>query len=95
MVICRFLYNDDHGYDYLYCYSIYEGGGIIVENLQEGLVYELRRNRELLEQYKAIGPAGMIGASLIRIDVDNGDKALASGDVELMISAYQTLKGNK
>jgi hypothetical protein len=67
----------------------------MVENLQEGLVRELRRNRELLEMYKSIGPAGMIGASLIRNDIDNGDKALASGDIELMIPAYQALKNNE
>lgn len=64
-------------------------------NLMEGLLQELNRNRELLQQYKNIGPAGMIGASMIALDIQAGEKSISDDDIVAMVTIYQRLKGNK
>ena len=62
------------------------------QNLAEALPIECARVREVLGHYKAIGPAGMFGASFIEQDLREADRAMASGDVVAMIAAYQKLK---
>lgn len=62
-------------------------------SLGEALPQEQARCRELLSQYKAIGPAGMIGAALIEQALRRADQAVMSGDVVAMIRAYEELKG--
>lgn len=64
-------------------------------SLMEGLMQELNRNRELLQQYKDIGPSGMIGATMIAMDIQDGEKAIVDDDVVAIVSMYNRLKGNK
>lgn len=61
-------------------------------NLIEGIQREQNRVRELIPLYVEIGPAGAIGAALMRAAVDQGDKAIASGDVLKMLRAYKDLE---
>ena len=63
-----------------------------MENLAEAFPDEIERCRELLDAYKEIGPAGTFGVIMIKKDIDEAIKALASGDVVRMIRAYKTLK---
>jgi len=52
-----------------------------MENLAQGLVRELNRNRELLSEYKNIGRPGMFGAKIIEDKIKRGETAQGSGDV--------------
>lgn len=61
----------------------------------EEILVELKRNRELLEQYKAIGAPGLFGYTMINHDVDTAEKALAEGDIVAILQSYEKLKGNK
>ena len=63
-------------------------------NIAEALANEIKRNFELLEEYKKI-PTGTFGATMISQDIDNAVDALASGDVIEMLKAYEVMKGNK
>lgn len=63
-------------------------------NLVRGIAVELKRNRELLEAYKEIGPPGTFAYTMVKQDIDEALAALDSGDVVAMIRAYQTLKEN-
>lgn len=64
-----------------------------MSTLGEDLPKEMARVRDdVLPHFIAIGPAGMIGASFIRADLDRAAKAMAEGDLAGMISAYQALK---
>jgi len=63
-------------------------------NLQEGLVAELNRNRELKELYDGI-PEGTFGSTMIQMNIEQGEKALASGDVVEMVKAFKELQENK
>jgi hypothetical protein len=62
------------------------------KNLMDGLIDELNRNRELLKQYEAIGPAGMFGAHFIKQAIKDGEDSIRSGDVVQMLRAYSELK---
>ena len=62
-------------------------------NLVGGIIEQQKRVREeIIPRYEEIGPNGQIGLMFLRMAVDNGDKALASGDIELMIRAYKELE---
>jgi hypothetical protein len=63
-------------------------------NLQEGLIDELKRNRELLEVYKKI-PTGGFGLAAIQMAITIGEIALKSGDAVEMLRAYVMLKNSK
>lgn len=63
-------------------------------NLQEALVKEIKRNQELLEQYKAI-PTGGFGVMNITLDLEQAYHALACDDVVEMTRAYEALKDNE
>lgn len=65
----------------------------MAESLAEALPREQARVREILGHYKEIGPAGMFGAAFIEADLREADRAVMSGDVVRMISAYEKLKG--
>lgn len=65
------------------------------KNLQEGLVNELRRNRELVKEYEKIGPAGVWGKKIIEGTIFAGEEALKSGDAVKMLKAYKALKDCK
>ncbi len=64
-----------------------------VKSLGEALPEEQARCRELLIQYKEIGPAGNFAAIMIEQDLKNADEAVISGDIVAMMRAYQALKG--
>jgi hypothetical protein len=64
------------------------------ENLMDGLMDELNRNRELLKEYQKI-PTGMFGAAFIKNDIEMGEKAIREGDTVEMVKAYARLKENK
>lgn len=64
-------------------------------NLIEGIQAQQARCRELLEQYKAIGPAGAFGHAMISADIAAADRAIASGDVIAMLAAFKRLEGCK
>jgi len=53
------------------------------------------RLRELLGQYKAIGPAGMFGAAMIEQTLRRADAVAVSGDLVGMIQVYQEMKEYK
>lgn len=61
----------------------------------EEILVELKRNRELLQAYKDIGPAGAFGYAMINADIDAAEKALAENDVVAIIQCYEKLKGNE
>lgn len=64
------------------------------ESLGTALPREMARVRDkVLPEYLAIGPAGMLAATMMRLDLDRATKALAEGDVVEMIRAYESLKG--
>jgi hypothetical protein len=64
-----------------------------VKTLGEALPEEMTRVRdEVLPVYMAIGPAGVIAATMMRHDLDTAAKALAEGDVIAMLKVYQSLK---
>lgn len=66
------------------------------ETLGDALPELMARIRdEMLPEYDAIGPAGAIGAALIRADLDRATRALSEGDVVAMMKAYQSLKSYK
>jgi len=56
---------------------------------------EQARVRELLGQYKFIGPAGTFGATMIEQTLQRADTAALSGDVVAMIRSYQEMKDCK
>lgn len=51
--------------------------------------------REILGQYKEIGPAGAFGAMNIEVSLKAADEAMASGDVIKILQAYEDLKSIK
>jgi len=63
-------------------------------NLMDGLLEELRRNRELAAIYDTI-PTGAIGAALIRRDIATAEKAIAESDTVAMLRVYNALKNNE
>lgn len=60
-------------------------------NLIEGLQQEANRRRELLKKYEAIGPAGIFGATFLKIDIERAEKAIAGNDIFEMIAVYKEL----
>ena len=65
------------------------------ETLGDALPKQIARCQELLEEYKSIGPSGMFGYSMIKLDIDRAVKALASGDIVAMLQAYKALEDCK
>lgn len=54
---------------------------------------EQERCRELVEAYRAIGPAGTFGRIMIKNVLDEADEAAKSGDALRIIEAYAAMKG--
>lgn len=52
---------------------------------------EQARVREVLSQFREIGPAGALGAALIEQTLRDADAAMASGDVVAILRAYQAM----
>lgn len=51
------------------------------------------RARELLAQYKQIGPAGTFGAIIIEQALQRADQAMSSGDIVAILQSYEELRG--
>ena len=54
---------------------------------------EQARVRELLGEYKALGPVGVFGATMIEQVLKRADQAAISGDVVAVVRSFQELKG--
>lgn len=54
---------------------------------------EQARVRELLGEYKAIGPSGAFGAIMIEQVLQRAEKAAISGDIIAILRSYEELKG--
>lgn len=64
--------------------------------LGEDLPKQMARVRDdLMPLYQSIGPAGAFALLMMREALDRAAKALAEGDVEKMMVAYERLKGFK
>ena len=64
-----------------------------MDNLGDALPREMARVRDhVLPHYDDLGPVGVFGATMIRLDLDAAAKALAEGDVVAMVDIYRTLK---
>ena len=63
-----------------------------MESLGTALPKEQARVREVLGNYKAIGPSGAFGVAMIESALQYTDNAIMSGDLTLMIRAYEGLK---
>jgi NADH:ubiquinone oxidoreductase subunit E len=62
-----------------------------MDNLAEALPLEQARVREVLTFYEEI-PQGIFGATMIKIALQQAEKAAASGDVVAMVKAYKELQ---
>ena len=51
------------------------------------------RARDLLKQYRDIGPAGTFGALMIEQALQRADQAAMSGDVVAILRSYHELQG--
>jgi len=65
------------------------------KSVGEDILIELKRNRELLQMYIEIGPAGSFGAAMINQDIDNAEKALSEGNIIEILKSYEKLKNNE
>lgn len=62
-------------------------------NLLDAMFEEMNRVRELIQEYKSIpGEAGMIGAALLKINIQDAERAISSNDVAQMLLCYEHLK---
>ena len=66
-----------------------------MENLAQGLVRELNRNRELLLEYKKIGAPGVFGAAIIEGKIKRGETAQENGDVAEMLRVFSDLENSE
>ena len=65
-------------------------------NLVAALASEIKRNQELVDQYKELpNGAGMFGATMIQQDIARAIAAMESGDIESMLTAYNAMKDNE
>lgn len=62
-------------------------------NLIEGILAECNRVRDLLVEYKAIGPAGNFGAMALQVAITEAEASIASGDIARMVEALDRLRG--
>lgn len=54
---------------------------------------EQARVRQLLTEYKSLGPIGAFGATMIEQALKRADEAAISGDVLAILRSYEELKG--
>lgn len=64
-----------------------------MSTLGEDYPVQQARCRELLEQYKAIGPNGAFGHLMISQVLARADHAAMSGDVVAMLRSFEEMKG--
>lgn len=58
------------------------------------LIFEIERNKTLLEQYKRLGAEGALGISVIESGIEFAVKAIETEDPERIKRAYEILKDN-
>lgn len=61
-------------------------------NLIEGLQSEMNRVREIIKVYETI-PTGALAATMMKMDIAETEKAIATGDTVEMMRCYEDLKG--
>ena len=54
---------------------------------------EQARCREVLSQYKELGPPGVLGGMMIEATLREADAAMASGDIVRILQAYKAMQG--
>lgn len=64
-------------------------------SLGEDFPKEQARCREVLSQYREIGPPGRFGALMIEDMLRRADRAAMSGDVIEMIRVYEEMRDTK
>lgn len=64
-----------------------------MSSVGEDFPKEQARVRELLNEYKSIGPPGAFGAIMIEQALSRAERAAISGDIVAIIRAYEELKG--
>ena len=64
-------------------------------NLMEGILQELERNRELLQDYEDIGQPGQFGASIIAAAIKQTENAIMEEDTVEMLRCYKYLQDRK
>lgn len=64
-----------------------------MSSVGEDFPNEQARVRELLSQYREIGPNGAFGAFMIQQVLERADRAAISGDVIEILRSYEELKG--
>lgn len=63
------------------------------ENLMQGLLSQMNRVRETIKEYEQLpGGVGMVGASLMKIDIQKAERAIATGDVVQAMVCYSALE---
>ncbi len=62
-------------------------------NIVEGLARQIRRVASLRHYYEAIGPNGQLGLAVIDAALEEGCKAIGSGDPVAIMAAGQRLEG--
>lgn len=63
------------------------------ENVIEAVQRECNRVRELVKDYDELGSVGVFGATMLRQDIQEGEAAIASGDVVRILAALKSLQG--
>ena len=63
-----------------------------MSTLGEEYPKEQARVREILGQYKEIGPAGAFGVAMIEDTLRRADEAVAAGDVVAMLCLFQEMR---
>ena len=64
-----------------------------MDTLGEALPREQARVRELIGEYKSIGPAGAFAVAGMEADLREADAAVMEQDIPRMIRVYESLKG--
>jgi hypothetical protein len=64
-----------------------------VNTLGDALPQEQARVRDLLGEYRNLGPPGAFAALMLEAALREADEAAVSGDLARMIAAYKVLKG--
>jgi hypothetical protein len=63
-----------------------------MKTLGDALPDEIARVTEILGHYQQIGPAGAFGVMMLKASLDRATRALASGDIGVMLVCMNDLK---
>lgn len=58
----------------------------------EDFPHQQERLRELMQEYRDLGPAGTFGLMMLQQVAKRADEAMASGNVVRILSSYQEMK---